>query len=97
MLDSTEQLKGDLSKENDDVALRVSREELRAFASRVRKVRDQIKDLRDDEKEIFAELKSRGYMVGPFRKVLKRMERSADDLAEEDAVVEMYTDALRDV
>jgi len=95
MLDSTEQPKGDLSKENGDTVYRVSSDELRAFASRIRKVREQIADLRDDEKEIFAELKSRGYLVGPFRKVLKRMERSADDLAEEDAMIEVYTDAMR--
>ena len=51
-------------------------------------------DLKDASKEVFAEIKSRGYMTRPIRTIIKLRARNKDDIAEEDAVLEMYKDAL---
>jgi uncharacterized protein (UPF0335 family) len=69
-------------------------DELRAFVERIERLNAEMADLKDASKEVFAEIKSRGYMTRPIRTIIKLRARNKDDIAEEDAVLEMYKDAL---
>ena len=52
------------------------------------------KDLADQQKEVMAEAKARGYDTKVMRKVIALRKRDSDDIAEEEAILEMYKEAL---
>lgn len=72
----------------------VTAAELRAFIERVEQLRAEQADLKQAEKEVFAEAKGRGYMTRPIRTILKERATAPDKLAEEQAVLELYKAAL---
>ena len=73
---------------------RVAVDELRAFVERVERLNAEKSDISEATKEVFAELKGRGYDPAIVRKVIARRKRDRDDLAEETAILEMYEGAL---
>lgn len=72
----------------------LSGEELRTFFERIEKVRHDKKKLGDVEKEIFAEMKSRGYDAAIVRYILKRRTLKPDQVAEFEALTETYMAAV---
>lgn len=72
----------------------VSGAELRAFVERIEQLRKEQADLKEAEKEVFAELKGRGYMTRPVRTVIKERAEDPDKRAENEAVTELYRAAL---
>jgi uncharacterized protein (UPF0335 family) len=73
---------------------RVTADELRQFVERFERLEMEKKDLADQQKEVMAEAKSRGYDTKVLRKVVALRKREPDDIAEEEAVLEMYKEAL---
>lgn len=73
---------------------RVTAEELRQFVERYERLNAEKKDIGDQQKEVMAEAKSRGYDTRVLRKLIAIRTRDRDDLAEEEAVLEMYRQAL---
>lgn len=73
---------------------RVTAEELRQFIERVERLEAEKKDISDQIKEVFAEAKARGYDTAVMKKVIALRKREPDDIAEEEAVLEMYREAL---
>lgn len=73
---------------------RVTADELRQFIERIERLDMEKKDLADQQKEVMAEAKSRGYDTKVMRKVIALRKRDKDDIAEEEAVLEMYKEAL---
>ncbi len=72
----------------------VAGEELRQFIERYERLEAEKKDIADGQKEIMAEAKGRGYDTKVMRKVIAIRKRDANDLAEEEAVLDMYMSAL---
>lgn len=72
----------------------VAGDELRAFIERIEHVEQEISDLGNGKKEIYAELKGRGYDVKVIRKIVARRKRDRNELAEEDAVMSLYLQAM---
>ncbi len=68
--------------------------ELRQFIERVERLEVEKKDLAEQIKEVMAEAKGRGYDTKVMRKVISLRKRDKDDIAEEEAVLEMYKEAL---
>ena len=68
--------------------------ELRGFVERYERLEAEKKEIADQQKEVMAEAKGRGYDVKVLRKVIALRKRDKDDLAEEEAVLEMYKAAL---
>lgn len=68
--------------------------ELRSFIERIEQLRAEQADLKQAEKEVFAELKGRGYMTRPVRTVIKLRAQDPDKRAEEEAILDMYKSAL---
>ena len=52
------------------------------------------KDIAEQVKEVYAEAKGRGYDTKVMRKVIALRKREPDDIAEEEAILEMYKEAL---
>ncbi len=73
---------------------RVTAEELRQFIERFERLEMEKKDIADQQKEVMAEAKGRGYDTKVLRKVIALRKRDRDDIAEEEAVLEMYKQAL---
>ena len=73
---------------------RVTAEELRQFIERFERLEAEKKDIADQQKEVMAEAKARGYDTKVMRKVIALRKREPDDIAEEEAVLEMYKQAL---
>ena len=73
---------------------KVTAEELRQFIERFEQLDSEKKDLAEQQKELMAEAKGRGYDAKILRKVIALRKRSANDIAEEEAVLELYKTAL---
>ncbi|MDU8946750.1 DUF2312 domain-containing protein [Ovoidimarina sediminis] len=73
---------------------RVAADELRQFIERFERLEAEKKDIADQQKEVMAEAKGRGYDTKVMRKVIALRKRDANDIAEEEAVLDMYKQAL---
>ena len=69
-------------------------EELRQFIERYEHLEAEKKDITEQQKEVMAEAKGRGYDTKVMRKVIAMRKRDKDDLAEEEAILELYKSAL---
>jgi uncharacterized protein (UPF0335 family) len=77
-----------------DATYAVAADELRQFIERHEHLEAEKKDIAEQQKEVMAEAKGRGYDTKVLRKVIALRKRDKDDLAEEEAVLEMYKAAL---
>ena len=73
---------------------RVAGEELRQFVERFERLEIEKKDISDQQKEVIAEAKSRGYDTRIMRKIVSLRKRDLEDVAEEEAILSMYKTAL---
>lgn len=83
----------DFRKHNQD-AYAVTADELRQFIERAEQLAAEKRDIAEQEKEVFAEAKWRGYDTKVLRKVIALRKRKPDEIAEEEAVLELYKAAL---
>lgn len=81
-------------REVADKAYRVASSELRQFIERFERLEAEKKDIADQQKEVMSEAKMRGYDTKVMRMVIALRKRAAEDIAEEEAVLEMYKEAL---
>jgi uncharacterized protein (UPF0335 family) len=84
----------DLTEDEKSENYRVTAGELRQFIERFERLDAEKKDIADQQKEVMAEAKSRGYDTKVIRKVIALRKRDKDDISEEESVLEMYKDAL---
>jgi len=83
--------------QNDEIEqsqYRVTSSELRAFVERYERLEVEKKDIADHQKEVMAEAKSRGYDTKILRKIVALRKKDPQEISEEEAVLEMYKDAL---
>jgi uncharacterized protein (UPF0335 family) len=72
----------------------VSAAELRQFVERLEQLESEKREIADQIKEVFAEAKGRGYLIMAIRAIIKERKRKPDDVAEEQAVIDLYKAAL---
>lgn len=77
-----------------DQVYRTTASELRQFVERFERLESEKKDIADQQKEVMAEAKVRGYDTKIIRKIIALRKRDKDDIAEEEAVFEMYKEAM---
>ena len=77
-----------------DSSYRVTADELRQFVERYERLEIEKKDIADQQKEIMAEAKGRGYDTKVLRKIVALRKRDMNDIAEEEAVLAIYKEAL---
>lgn len=75
-------------------AYTVTADELRQFIERYEQLEAEKKDVTEGQKELMAEAKSRGYDTRVMRKVIALRKRKPDEIAEEEAIMDMYKTAL---
>ena len=83
---------GHNSGETDPYA--VTADELRQFVERFEQLEAEKKDVAEQQKELMAEAKGRGFDTRIMRKVIALRKRKPDEIAEEEAVMTLYCDAL---
>ena len=72
----------------------VTADELRQFIERFEQLESEKADVAEQQKELMAEAKGRGYDTKVMRKVIALRKRKPDEIAEEEAIMEMYKAAL---
>ena len=80
--------------DSTDTSYSVAADELRQFIERYERLEAEKNDIADQQKEVMAEAKGRGYDTKVMRKVIALRKRDKDDIAEEEAILEMYKAAL---
>lgn len=75
-------------------AYAVTADELRQFIERFEQLDAEKKDISEQQKEVMSEAKARGYDTKVIRKVIALRKRKADDIAEEEAILDLYKQAL---
>ena len=72
----------------------VTADELRQFIERAEAQIASNQDGAEVLKEIFSEAKDRGYDTAVMRKLIAMRKRKPDDIAEEEAILEIYKSAM---
>jgi len=85
---------GGLGHNSGDSSYRVSAGELRQFIERWERLEVEKKDITDQQKEVMAEAKGRGYDTKAMRKLIAERKREPSEVAEEQTVIEVYRQAL---
>lgn len=73
---------------------RVAEGELRQFVSRIESLEREKQEAADAVKEVYAELKHRGYCPKAMRQIIAERKRDRDDVAEEEAIKALYREVL---
>ena len=83
-----------IMNENSGETYRVTADELRQFIERFENLEIEKRNIADQQKEVMAEAKGRGYDTKILRRLVVLRKRDLQDVAEEEAVFDMYKSAL---
>jgi uncharacterized protein (UPF0335 family) len=72
----------------------LSAEHLKQFIERLERLEEEKKNIAEDIKEVFAEAKGTGFDVKTMRQVLKLRKMEANDLEEQEFLLDTYRRAL---
>ena len=78
----------------NDSVYRVTRDEIRSFVERIERQNKKKSEIAEQQNEVFAEAKSRGYDTRILRKVVSMRKQDPQDLSEQEAILEIYREAL---
>lgn len=78
----------------NDSTYNIAADELRQFVEQFEHLEDEKRDIADQQKDVMAEAKARGYDTKALRKIIALRKRDKDDLSEEEAILEIYKAAL---
>ncbi|HEU0221510.1 MAG TPA: DUF2312 domain-containing protein [Paracoccaceae bacterium] len=73
---------------------RITTGELRQFVERYERLDQEKRDIADQQKEVMAEAKARGYDTRALRKIIALRRRDPQEVTEEEAIVQLYREAL---
>jgi len=74
----------------------VAGDRLRSFVERIENVENEIKELTEGKKEIYAEAKGEGYDVKILREVVRLRKEDKDARDERDSLLDLYLHAIED-
>ena len=77
-----------------DSAQKIAVGQLRAFIERVEQLEEEKKTIGDDIKEVFAELKGSGFDTKAVKTIIRLRKQSDHERQEEQAMIQLYMDAL---
>ena len=73
---------------------KVTADELRQFIERIERLDSEKKDLAEQQKEVMAEAKGRGYCVQTLKVVISLRKKTKDEIDESEATLEIYRNAI---
>ena len=79
---------------SDDATYNVAADELRQFIEQIEGLEAEKKDITEQIREIYAESKARGYDQKALKTIIALRKKSADQRQEDDAILEIYKQAL---
>ena len=71
-----------------------TQDQLRAYVSRVERLEEERKAMSEDISAVFQEAKSNGYDVKALKSIIKIRKTDPSELAEQDALIDIYKQAL---
>ena len=77
-----------------DATYNVAADELRQFIEQYEHLEAEKKDITEQQKDIMSEAKARGYDTKVRKKIIGVRKRDKNDLAEEEAIMDIYKAAL---
>ena len=78
----------------NDAAYNVAADELRQFIEQFEHLEAEKKDIAEQQKDIMSEAKARGYDTKVLKKIIAIRKRNKNDVAEEEAILDIYKAAL---
>jgi uncharacterized protein (UPF0335 family) len=72
----------------------VQGDQLKSIVERIERLEEEKKAIADDVKEVYAEAKGNGYDVKVLRKVIAIRKRDRDERLEEEAILDLYLQAV---
>ncbi|MGO4854460.1 DUF2312 domain-containing protein [Phaeovulum sp. W22_SRMD_FR3] len=81
-------------RKHNQTAFTVTADELRQFIEQYEQLEAEKKDITDQKKEVMAEARGRGHDTKVIRKIIAERKRDKNDLAEEQAIMDLYKAAL---
>ena len=72
----------------------VAADELRLLIERAERLEEEKKGISDDIKDVMAEAKGRGYDPKAIRKIMSIRKKKREEYQEEEAILEVYMQAL---
>jgi uncharacterized protein (UPF0335 family) len=74
--------------------LAVAGDRIRSIIERIERIEEEIKDLMETKKEIFAEAKGEGLDVKVLREILKIRKQDKDERDEQETLLDVYLRAM---
>ena len=72
----------------------VAAEELKQFVERIERLEEVKKAIADDVRDVYAEAKGRGFDVKAIRSIVRLRAKEPQQREEEEAILELYKNAL---
>ena len=72
----------------------VAAEELKQFIERIERLEEELRAINDDKRDVYAEAKGRGYDVKVMKRVIQIRRQDHSERVEQEAILELYLDAL---
>jgi len=80
----------DINQETQTIAVG----QLRSFIERIERLEEEKKTLSDDIKDVYAELKGNGFDAKAVRAIIRLRKQEEHERQEEEAIIELYKNAL---
>ncbi|MFK4826034.1 DUF2312 domain-containing protein [Paenochrobactrum sp. BZR 588] len=77
-----------------ETAQTIATGQLRAFIERIERLEEEKSTIGDDIKEVYAELKGSGFDSKAVRTIIRLRKKEEHERQEEDAMIQLYMDAL---
>ena len=68
--------------------------QLRAFIERIERLEEEKKTISDDVKEVYSEAKNSGFDTKAIRAIIRLRKKEDGERQEEEAMIDLYKDAL---
>ena len=83
-----------MADEITETSQTVAAGQLRTIIERIERLEEEKKTISDDIKEVYSEAKANGYDVKVLRKVIALRKRDLNERQEEEAILELYLQAV---
>jgi uncharacterized protein (UPF0335 family) len=78
----------------EETSHRFAKDQLKAIIERIERLEEEKKATSDDIRDVYAEAKGTGFDVKALRTIVRMRKQDTDERREEQAVLEMYMNAL---
>jgi uncharacterized protein (UPF0335 family) len=81
-------------RKHNQTAFDITADELRQFIEQYERLAAEKQDISEQQKEVMADAKGRGYDTKVIKKIIAERKRDKNELAEEQAIMDLYKAAL---